>query len=210
MFDFAAAPVPVREDLKTAYTTMWAHFARPGAVYDGAERRAILDHARSCDDRTPDTANLVPDRIAALARTLYCDPAAVDQALVRDAADRHGEAAAVEVISLVSMLSAVDGAHRALDVELEPLPDPISGPPTGRISPGLERRRTHVPMPQGAIPSALDLVPSEAFAFQESFGPQYMTGQEMAYSDFERSPGLNRAQMELVSSRTSLLNQCFY
>lgn len=210
MFDFAAAPVPVREDLKTAYATIWAHFARPGAVYDGTERRAILEHARSGDDRSQEITNLVPDQIAALARTLYWDPAAVDQNLVRDAADAHGESAAVEVISLVSMLSAVDGAHRMLGVELEPLPDPSPGSPTGQISAGLQRRRTHVPMPQGAIPFALDLVPSEALAFRKSFGPQYMTGQEMGHSDFERSPGLNRAQMELVSSRTSLLNQCFY
>jgi len=210
MFDFATAPVPVREDLKAAYATMWTHFARPGAVYDGPERRAILNHARSGDAPGSNTTNNVPDRIAALARTLYSDPAAVDQNLVRDAADLHGEAAAVEVISVVSMLSAVDGAHRVLGVELEPLPDPISGPPSGQISSGLQRRRTHVPMPQGAIPSALDLVPSEALAFQESFGPQYMTGREMGYSDFERSPGLNRAQIELVSSRTSLLNECFY
>jgi len=210
MFDFVAAPVPIRKDLRTAYATIWTHFARPGAVYDGAERRAILEQARSGDDRRPEIADLVPHQIAALARTLYRDPSAVDQTLVRDAADAHSDAAAVEVISLVSMLSAVDGAHRALGVGLEPLPDPVSGPPSGQISSGLQRRRTHVPMPQGAIPFALDLVPSEARAFQASFGPQYMTGPEMGHSDFERSPGLNRAQMELVSSRTSLLNRCFY
>lgn len=210
MFEFTTAPVPVREDLKMAYATIWTHLSRPGAIYDGAERRAILDSARSCTGRVPTTGNVVPEEIAELTGTLYCDPAAVDERLVRSAADTHGEGAAVEVISIVSMLSAVDSAHRALGVELEALPDPVPGPPTGHISSGLQRRRTHVPMPQGAIPSALDLLPSEAFAFQESFGPQYMTGREMGFSNFERSPGLNRAQIELVSSRTSLLNGCFY
>ncbi|VAW06627.1 hypothetical protein MNBD_ACTINO01-965, partial [hydrothermal vent metagenome] len=33
---------------------------------------------------------------------------------------------------------------------------------------------------------------------------------EMGSPTFSRTPGLNRAQMEVVSSRTSLLNECFY
>jgi hypothetical protein len=210
MFDFVAAPVPVREDLKMAYVTLWTHFARAGAIYDGHERRAILDRARSCNERTPTRTDFVSEEIARLAATLYCDPVAVDETIVRSAADAHGDAAVVEVIALVSMLSAVDGAHRALGIELEPLPEPLAGSPTGRTRSGLRRRRTHIPMPRGAIRSALDLVPSEASAFDESSGPQYMTGREMEFLDFSRSPGLNRAQMELVSSRTSLLNKCFY
>lgn len=210
MFDFASSPVPVRDDLRTAYLAIWIHLSKPGAVYDGAQRRAVLDSARSCVGPSPTSTQAAPREIAELARALYCDPAAVDEALVRSAAAAHGEPAAVEVISIVSMLSAVDGAHRALGIELEALPDPAPGPPTGHISSGMQRRRTHVPMPQGAIPSALDLLPSEALAFQESFGPQYMTAQEMGLNTFARSPGLNRAQMEIVSSRTSLLNACFY
>ena len=42
------------------------------------------------------------------------------------------------------------------------------------------------------------------------FGPHFMSGWEMALDDFARRPGLDRAQMELVSSRTSLHNECFY
>jgi hypothetical protein len=116
----------------------------------------------------------------------------------------------VEVISIVSMLSAVDGAHSALGADLEPLPAPLEGEPTREIAEGLRQRHTHVPMPAGAIPVALDLLPHVGQVFRNSFGPQYMTGPEMALDDFHRTPGLNRAQMEIVSSRTSLLNECFY
>jgi len=65
-------------------------------------------------------------------------------------------------------------------------------------------------MTPGSILSALDLLPDVGRAYRASFGPQYMTEKDMERPDFERSPGLNRAQMELVASRTSLLNECFY
>ena len=41
-------------------------------------------------------------------------------------------------------------------------------------------------------------------------GPQYMTYADMAFPDFARTPGLNRSQMELISSRLSFHNECFY
>ena len=124
--------------------------------------------------------------------------------------DASGDPSTVEVAALVSMLSSVDGTHRALGAELEPLPNPAAGDPTGEIAQGLKRRRTHLPVPPGAIPVMFDLLPYEGAVYQSLFGPQYMTGREMALDTFRRSPGLDRAQMELVSSRTSIHNECFY
>ncbi|GMQ94431.1 MAG: hypothetical protein BMS9Abin12_1921 [Acidimicrobiia bacterium] len=210
MFDFTDSPVPVREDIKEAYRAIWMHFANPGPVFDAPQRSTVLAVARAArSDNTIETG-LLPEFVETLATTLYSDPAAVDGPIVRAAADSAGDPAAVETIGLVAMLSAVDGTHRALGIELEPLPEPQPGEPTGRIASGLKRRRTHIPMPQGAIPVALDLLPEVGTAYRASFGPQYITGPEMAFPDFERSPGLNRAQIELVSSRTSLINECFY
>ena len=79
-----------------------------------------------------------------------------------------------------------------------------------RTNPDDGLRRTHIPVPPGPIPVMLDLLPDEGAAFQALFGPQYMTGWEMALDTFRRSPGLDRAQMEVVSSRTSIHNECFY
>ncbi len=210
MFDFTDLPVPVREDIKEAHRAIWTHFAEPGPVFDAPQRSAVLAVARAARSGNTIETGLLPEFVETLASTLYSDPAAVDGPLVRAAANAAGDPAAVETIGLVAMLSAVDGTHRALGIELEPLPEPQPGEPTGRVADGLERRRTHIPMPQGAIPFALDLLPDVGAAYRASFGPQYMTGPEMAFPDFERSPGLNRAQMELISSRTSLINECFY
>lgn len=206
MFEFVGSPVSVRPDLKYSYVNTWNHFARPGTALTGAQRVGLLHAVR---DTGGDAAWFGP-AIAQLAQTLYSDPAAMNGAIVAAAVEEAGDPATVEVIGLVSMLAAIDGTHRALGAELEPLPEPQPGEPSGRVAEGLKRRRTHIPVPPGPIPFVLDLLPEEGAAFQAMFGPQYMTGWEMALDNFFRSPGLNRAQMEIVSSRTSMHNECFY
>ena len=52
------------------------------------------------------------------------------------------------------------------------------------------------------------VVPAEAEAQDDLHGSMYLTQDQMSDPSFER--GLTRAQMELVASRTSALNECFY
>ena len=210
MFEFRDAPVPVREDLKYAYRSIWLHFGRPGPTLTGHQRIRVLASARGDHTREHAAEICFSEQLGRLADDLYHRPAGVGETSVRAAADIDGDPRTVEVIALVSMLSSVDGTHRGLGVALEPLPEPSPGDPTGHIAEGLKRRRTHIPVPGGPIPFMLDLLPAEGAAFQSLFGPQYMTGWEMGFDTFRRSPGLDRAQMELVSSRTSVINECFY
>ncbi|MDJ0792487.1 MAG: hypothetical protein QNJ71_11380 [Acidimicrobiia bacterium] len=210
MFEFTRAPVPVRPDLRYSYVSLWEHLARPGPTLSGFQRISLLDASRSTGAEAATAESGLEPALGLLADSLYHDPIAVDGTMVRTAADAAGDPQTVEVAALVSMLSSVDGTHRALGAELEPLPEPHGGQPTGEIAEGLKRRRTHLPVPPGPIPVMFDLLPYEGAVFQSLFGPQYMTGWEMALDTFQRSPGLNRAQMELVSSRTSIHNECFY
>ena len=210
MFTYAGAPVAVRPDLRYSHISTWGHFSRPGPTLRGDQRIALLDAARAdTTERDAEAIGLSP-ATGALADHLMHRPASVTGTVVRRAADADGESTTVEVLGLISMLSAVDFTHLGLGADLEPLPHPEPGPPTGAVAEGLRRRRTHIPVPPGPIPVVLDLVPDEGAAFQAMFGPHYMTGWEMALDDFARHPGLDRAQMELVSSRTSLHNECFY
>lgn len=210
MFEFNGSPVPVRQDLKDTYGEIWDHLSAPGPTLTGEQRVGLAAYMRAarCGD-TPAWVGL-PTSVLDLAARLFTDPATVDASAVRAAADDAGYPMTVEVMSIASMLSSVDGAHRGLTADLEPLPVPDSGQPTGNIAEGLKRRRTHVPVPSGAINVAFDLLPDVGEVFQNSFGSQYMTGHEMALDDYERDPGLNRAQMEVISSRTSMHNRCFY
>jgi hypothetical protein len=210
VFDFADSPVDVRGDIPAAFLSEWIHLAQPGATLSARERIGVAEIARRSVGADEGTASSLSGSIIDLATTLMADPGSVDEALVRSTAEAVGDPTTVEVIGIVSRLSAVDGFHKALDLPLEPLPHPAEGGPTGEITADLKRRRTHVPMPPGPIPVSLDLTPSEGVAMESLAGPQYMTYADMAYSDFARRPGLNRAQMELISSRTSHRNACFY
>lgn len=210
MFEFQGAEVPVRTDLQDAFREQWANLAAPGATLTSAERIAVATQARrSVGNSTAPPSTLHP-AIVHLTSALMADPGSVHEPEVREAADTLGDPTTVETIGIVSLLSAVDGFHRALGVAVESLPEPLEGEPTGDITPDLKRRRTHVPMPPGPIPVSLDLVPSEGRAMKALAGPLYMTYEEMAFDDFARDPGLNRAQMELISSRVSHRNGCFY
>lgn len=203
MFTYSGSPVPVRDDLRDAHRAIWAHVAQPGPVFDASKRLSILNAARHAEASSNDP-------LEQLATTLYVNPATVTGDMVRSAITTTGEPAVVEAVAIVSMLSAVDNTHRALGADIEPLPEPMTGSATGAIASGLKKRRGHVPMTRNSITVALDLLPTENAAYAASCGPHYMTFAEMVSPLFERSPGLNRAQLETIASRTSLIQECFY
>jgi hypothetical protein len=204
VFEFAGSPVAVPGDVRDAFGAFWDHLAGPGATLTGSQRVAVAAASRGDDSEGADQSLLT------LARHLGLEPGTVFEEQVRRAADTAGDPATVETIGVVSLLSAVDGMHDALGVEREPLPEPRSGEPTGEVADGLKRRRTHVPMPQGAIPLALDLVPAEGRMRIALSAPIYMPDDEMIHPDWRRRPGLVRPQMEVVAARTSWHNDCFY
>ncbi|MFV1970859.1 MAG: hypothetical protein ACC683_07660, partial [Acidimicrobiia bacterium] len=152
MFEFNGSPVPVREDLRDAYAELWSHLAAPGPTLTGPQRVGLAVYVRA--DRRGDTppSSDLPSSLLTLAATLFSDPAHVDGSMVRRAAADAGDPMVVEVISIVAMLSAVDGTHGALGAVPEPMPAPLEGATTSEIAKGLKQRRTHVPMPAGAIP----------------------------------------------------------
>ncbi len=208
MFSFNGSPVQVRDDLKDAHTAIWTHFSHPGQVFDAHQRLAILESARNALVEGVRSEGTSP--LDTFAVTLYVNPPAVSNDMVHGAIAVSGHAALVETVALVSMLAAVDNTHRALGVALEPLPEPRDGEPTHRVTTGMKRRRTHVPMPRNSITVALEFLPYENEAYAAACGPHYMTFDEMASPIFGRSPGLDRAQLETIASRTSLFNECFY
>lgn len=206
MFDFASAPVDIRSDIGDVFRLFWDVLARPGATLTGTQRVAIASAVRDPQGQS----GVASHGLREFAIKLYVDPATIREEDVRRPADVDGDASTVETIAIVSMLAAVDAFHHAVGIDIPALPEPVAGDPTGDVTEGLKRRRTHVPVPPGPIPFTLDLVPSDARVYLALHGPLYMTGDEMDRDDFERTPGLNRAQMELVSSRLSFHNECFY
>lgn len=139
------------------------------------------------------------------------DSPRIDEHWVEEfAASRIGVAPYVEIIGIVSRLSAVDSFHVALGLPLEPLPVPLPGEPSRVPAPsGAIVGKSFVPMvSQVSIPQTLSLVPAETVAWQDLSDALYMTFLEMDDPDFSRS--MHRTQIELVAARTSQINQCFY
>ena len=87
MFEFRAAPVSVRPDLRYAYVSLWDHIGRPGPTLTGPQRTSLLEAVRnaSAGDSAGDID--IHPALGHLADSLYHDPIAVDGTMVRTAAD---------------------------------------------------------------------------------------------------------------------------
>ncbi|MDJ0664741.1 MAG: hypothetical protein QNJ75_09285 [Acidimicrobiia bacterium] len=211
MFDFAAAPLPIREDLADAFRHVWKRLASPGTWWAGAERVAIAAVARAAYASADIPPVDLPEPAIEAAALLGQRPSAVTRSHVADWGERGLDPYRyVELIGVVSQVTTVDTFHRGLAMNLEPLPVPSAGEPSHEepASP-VSVTKAWVPMigPPN-IPITLSAVPAEMAALEHLSGFAYMTYEEMQNPAFQR--GLSRAQMELVASRTSAINECFY
>jgi hypothetical protein len=139
------------------------------------------------------------------------EPAAVTEARISDWGSRGLSATRyVELVAIVSQLTAVDTFHRALGLDLAPLPVPQPGRPSRELpQPAATLTKSWVPMVgPPSIPTSLSAVPAEMAALEALHGPMYLSYEEMGDPAIAR--GLTRAQMELVASRTSAINECFF
>jgi len=203
MFDFAASPVPVRDDIVDEFRREWERLRNPGPTWTGSERVAIAAAARG------GSADGVPGDAVRCADQIYRAPASLTREWVADASEALDVEHYVELVGVVARLAAVDFFHRSLGLPPEPLPEPLGGDSTGDIDDLARPGKAWVPMVGGAsIVGALSIVPTEMQAQEQLHGPIYLTYEGMGDLDFRR--GLHRSQMELVAARTSAINECFY
>jgi alkylhydroperoxidase family enzyme len=212
MFKFSNTPVPVRNDLTLAFSGVWTRLARPGTWWTGTERVAIAQVARDSYGGAELTAHPDLSEAATLAASLLSrKPAAVTADLIQGwesvglDSNRY-----VELVAVVSQITAIDTFHRALGVDLEPLPIPQPGDPTEQL-PDIPAKLTRAWVPMvgpPTIPTSLSAVPAEMVALEQLHGPMYLRYEEM--SDPAVQKGLSRAQQELVAARTSAINECFF
>ena len=193
--------------LAAALTHLWTMVAEPGASLTGAERVGIVAEARRARAGLPTASETVAVEVA---RRIAAQPASVRREWVdRMVGSGLGFARYVEIVGLVSRAVAADTVTDALGLERVALPDPKGGEPTAEIATNARPGAGWVPMVGAtSITLALSLVPAENRALEEYHGAAYLTFSEMA--DPAISRGLTRPQMELVASRTSALNECFY
>ncbi len=201
---FVQLSIPVRPDLLAGLRHVWEALAAPGTWWTGAERVGLAAAARGAP------TDEIPRVAAGAARLIYADVTATSREWFDGVLGAGVSMAAfVELVGVVSRLAAVDQFVHAIGHAAEPLPVPQPGDSAGAPLPKARPGRARVPMAGPmSITRALSLVPPESEAQEALSGVLYMSYAEMDEQDFERE--LTRPQMELIASRVSALNECFY
>ena len=143
-------------------------------------------------------------------------------------ADGTSDAHLVELVSVVCTAMLIDGFARAIGADAPPLPQPVAGEPSRRrpaeaIDEGYfvptipyaigSRPELGLYEPNAFVPNVgrgLSLVPAAVRSARDLMLAHYMK-YEQVVTDWEpRDRPITRSQMELVASRTSAKNDCFY
>ena len=171
----------------------------------------------------------LPDVATDAAHRITTDPSRLTGAWIASIVDEvftYGHY--VELLGVVVAALSIDTVHRALGLPQAPLPAPVPGKPDGYLPPGAAVDVAWVPMltPQtltereqdiflGApatanVIRALSLVPDAVRLLHSLAAAHYVPTNLVR--DFSSTGGLNlsRPQIELIASRTSALNDCFY
>lgn len=170
----------------------------------------------------------LPAALVDVVHRIRTDPGRLSRRILDDAlAAGVADAEYVEALSVLVTATDIDFFCRALGIAPHPLPTVVPGEPSGERPAGVADDGAWLPtLPNGDHPQsaalyggnfypnvgrAMSLVPDAVRALVDLFPAQYVP--LTAVPDGTHEPdgrALNRAQMELVASRVSALNECFY
>jgi alkylhydroperoxidase family enzyme len=192
-----------------------------------AERKAAL--SPTAPTRPHAVATDLAPAIADAVHRVVTDPGRLSRSWA-DAVIASGvsDAQLVELISIVCMVMLIDGFARAIGADAPALPEPLGGEPSrvrpaeavdeGYFVPTIPYAIGALPehglfAPNGFVPNVargLSLVPDAVRTGKDLMRAHYMP-YPMVATDYE-PPGrpITRSQIELVASRTSANNDCFY
>jgi hypothetical protein len=236
--------LPIRPSLASAIEVAWTRLASPGTWWSGAERMAIAAEVRNasscrlCKERRQALSpyalkgmherlgNLPCETVEAVHR-LVTDASRITEAWVRTMADGPlGEAGYVEIVSVVSIVTALDTFDHALGRTSRELAAAVDGPPSRRRPAGAKRNLAWVatlapedvasgdpnPYPLHGdknIHRALSVVPQAVIDFFDLDVELYLRDHEIR--DFTTEyRAISHAQIELIAGRASAINRCFY
>ena len=192
-----------------------------------AERKAAL--SPYAVNAAHDAATDLPPAIVDAVHRVVTDPGA-SRAAGSDEVIAAGvsDAQLVELVSVVCTVMLIDGFARAIGADPPPLPEPLAGDPSrarpaeaideGYFVPTIpyavgQRPELGLYEPDAFMPNVgrgLSLVPDAVRSARDLMLAHYMKYEQVA-TDYEpRDRPISRSQMELVASRTSAKNDCFY
>ena len=231
--------LPIRDPVLKAHAALLEHWASPGTWWSATERLAIVNEVRTAWDADKLSPWVRPSTVDGLVADDHVLPAAVVDiiwritnhvsTLTRDwydsfVPDQVSAEQYVEVLSLVSMANMVDRFADSLSMDRLALPEPRAGEPSRYRPDGVEIARHWVPtapledthwspdMPMEApnVRRTLNLVPAEAAVLWVLIDAHYIAGGILSELDSGRNWSIERPHFELLATRTSALNECFY
>jgi len=236
----------MRQELREAVPKAWLGLGEFGVWWTGQERVKIAREARAARTcglcRTRKTAlsphavpgnhdmatDLSSPAIEAIHR-IVSDPGRLSEVWYkRTTSSGLTDEAYVELLAVVSIVTAVDTFDRACGTPLRELPDAMPGEPSRRRPAGAKPGLGWMPMlaPEDVTPDdpplytaagrvggnvhrALSLVPAAMMQFWDLFETMYLP--QDAMRDFAREyRSVNHAQIEMLAARVAVRNQCVY
>ena len=225
--------LPVRQRIRDAHGAAMDAFADPGTWLASHSRLAVLAEARHapscrlCQERknalSPyavkgdhDTQTDLPDDLVEIVHRITTDSGRMTRTWFEGVTDAGiSPETYVEVVGLVATSIIMDSFGVALGAQLAEPPAARGGEPSSESNPDvieagawvrlldLEQEETDLDIPTAPnIFRAMGLVPSAIAHFFSVMRSQY--------SLTEYDITLGRSQIELLASRVSSLNQCFY
>jgi hypothetical protein len=245
-FAYQTLSYPMRSDIPQTNREIWEHIASPGCWWTGQERVAMAHEVRRAgicklcrvrkESMAPysvagehDHGGLLADDVVEVVHRVASDPGRLKKSWYEDLLEKGlTDAQYVEIISVVSVVVAVDEFHHALGLRLESLPDPLPGTPSHYRPPGARIAGAWVPMvlADGAVGSeadlyggnqrivnvvsALSLIPDAIRMAGNILNAYYVVGDDMPNLSKNSGRALQRSQMEYIAARVSSFNDCFY
>ena len=223
--DYNAAALPVAETIAAAHRATVDAFAQPGAWWSGADRLALVREARAALDCAFCKAKaeaLSPNAVQGqhTAYNAELPPVAVEAVhCIRNDSGRLGRRwfdhltdmglqpeAYVELASVVASSVIVDTFAQGIGLELPELPPAVPGAPSFEASEDVVDGGAWVPIARAGhanILRSLGLVPTASTLFFGTFGTSYFMRPDAKFA-------IGRRQVELVASKVSAVNECFY
>ena len=189
----------------------WQHIAMPGSFFTGLERVEVAAIARASRRGRDRPATSLPRTVVETVETFAVDAHTITGDWV-DERERAGISgpAYVELLSVTSFTIVLDTFAFGVGSELHPLPDPLSGAPTGEVDERADVDGGWIATVGRAFPpTGFSAIPAEHRMMHTLHDVLYIGVRKMVDLGLVRD-GLARDQMEIVAARTSLLNDCFY
>ncbi len=217
----------VRPEIEAAHQRLLDHLQTPGEWWSSTERLAIAQEVRRARTADPLPPWIAPSTVDGLVPAGHQIASPVVDAVWR-IANHPGSitrdwfdtiigagiepAAYVEVVAIVAMTVALDEFCRSAGCPALPLPEPSSSSARGAVGEGVVEDHW-VPTLATDLPNvrkALSIVPAELEMQGVILDAQYVPGGALAVELTQDIWSLGRLQVELVASRVSSVNECFY